>query len=115
MRYPAKENVRLEIHPWRFWGRSDNTERDIKELEELIPQIRRHCDVSKDQQICLEWDTVGRCDACHAKWAEDSPFFNGGCCAADASVILDMDEADAEFWGLLEYWRDWRAEAEKED
>jgi hypothetical protein len=53
------------------------------DLEHIVSQIVRHVDgvTLREVDIVSEYDYY--CSYCDAKWTEDSPTYNGGCCAKD--------------------------------
>jgi len=52
-----------------------------KRCQAIAASVRRHVD--EIGSIRVASDTVQECEHCGARWTEDSPHYNGGCCDKD--------------------------------
>lgn len=70
-------NWRVEVVASGGWRRAPGR----TDTEQLAAQIKRHCD--DVTSVTVECDTLAVCEYCGYPWSEDSPTYNGGCCAKD--------------------------------
>ena len=97
------ENYRVEVTPSSggFFRNSRTPEQraieDKSTCEEIMVQIRRHCDNVNDLVIISDKNVI--CGHCGYPWDDSSTgnaFYNGGCCQADIDEAIASGYADAE-------------------
>ncbi len=87
-----RENFRVEVDvdPRGGWTQGEAAwERDC---EDIAAQIRRHVDGLPrygNRGVSVAWDVIATCSHGGARWTEDSPDYNGGCCAKDEDAEED--------------------------
>jgi hypothetical protein len=78
------ENWRVEVYPQSaIWIGSGNRPQDQVTCERIAAEIKRHVDDVAEARVMSDQSAI--CSHCGAKWTEESPDYNGGCCDADQS------------------------------
>lgn len=80
-----RENYRVVVEPdLRYLGSyitRDPEGLPLRLTNDVAKEIKRHVDGIRD--INVEFDTNKYCKSCGYDWTEQSPLYNGGCCAED--------------------------------
>ncbi len=84
--YQENFRVVVDVDYNHFFSRVVDARIDQKQTaEELVEQIRRHCDGV--DTITVEYDTIKQCQYCEAQWTEVDDQYNGGCCGEDQKAV----------------------------
>lgn len=77
-------NYHVEVYPAQPFFGNGSAALDKTACERIAAAIKRHVD---DVGIAhVRFDQHPICSHCGARWSEDSPDYNGGCCDADEAA-----------------------------
>lgn len=88
--------ITVEPSPSRSSVRQSwDAERAGQSADEFMALVKRHVlpHFTDHVDIHVDFEREFRCEHCNAQWTEDSPTYNGGCCAKDMEADSEPEAA----------------------